>query len=38
VHLRCLGLRGFKPFPDTLELKLEPGVSVVVHRTQHRNG
>jgi len=30
VHLRSLRLRGFKSFPDTLELKLEPGVSVVV--------
>jgi chromosome segregation protein len=30
VHLRSLRLRGFKSFPDALELKLEPGVSVVV--------
>jgi chromosome segregation protein len=30
VRLRSLRLRGFKSFPDTLELKLEPGVSVVV--------
>jgi chromosome segregation protein len=30
VHLRSLRLRGFKSFPDTLELKFEPGVSVVV--------
>ena len=30
VHLRSLRLRGFKSFPDTLELKLEPGVAVVV--------
>ena len=30
MHLRSLRLRGFKSFPDTLELKLEPGVSVVV--------
>jgi chromosome segregation protein len=28
--LRSLRLRGFKSFPDTLELKLEPGVAVVV--------
>jgi chromosome segregation protein len=30
VHLRSLRLRGFKSFPDLLELKLEPGVAVVV--------
>jgi chromosome segregation protein len=30
VHLRSLRLRGFKSFPDALELKLEPGVAVVV--------
>ncbi|HXH86997.1 MAG TPA: AAA family ATPase, partial [Gaiellaceae bacterium] len=30
MHLRSLRLRGFKSFPDTLELRLEPGVSVVV--------
>src|SRR5438552_5684373 len=30
MHLRILRLRGFKSFPDTLELKLEPGVAVVV--------
>ena len=30
MHLRSLKLRGFKSFPDTLELTLEPGVSVVV--------
>ena len=30
MHLRSLRLRGFKSFPDALELKLEPGVSVVV--------
>jgi chromosome segregation protein len=30
VHLRSLRLRGFKSFPDTLELKLERGVAVVV--------
>src|SRR5215204_3135454 len=30
VHLRSLRLRGFKSFPDQLELKLEPGVAVVV--------
>ena len=30
MHLRSLRLRGFKSFPDTLELTLEPGVAVVV--------
>ena len=30
MHLRSLRLRGFKSFPDTLELKFEPGVAVVV--------
>src|ERR671910_3551352 len=30
VHLRSLRLRGFKSFPDSLELKFEPGVAVVV--------
>ena len=30
MHLRTLRLRGFKSFPDTLELKFEPGVAVVV--------
>src|SRR5262249_24495029 len=30
MHLRSLRLRGFKSFPDVLELKLEPGVAVVV--------
>ena len=30
MHLRSLRLRGFKSFPDSLELKLEPGVAVVV--------
>ncbi len=30
MHLRSLRLRGFKSFPDPLELKLEPGVAVVV--------
>jgi len=30
VHLRSLRLRGFKSFPETLELKFEPGVAVVV--------
>jgi len=30
VHLRSLRLRGFKSFPDAFELKLEPGVAVVV--------
>jgi chromosome segregation protein len=30
VHLRSLRIRGFKSFPDVLELALEPGVAVVV--------
>src|ERR1044071_1283247 len=30
MHLRSLRLRGFKSFPDSLELKCEPGVAVVV--------
>ena len=30
MHLRSLRLRGFKSFPEPLELKLEPGVAVVV--------
>jgi len=30
VHLRTLRIRGFKSFPDPLELTLEPGVAVVV--------
>ena len=30
MHLRSLRLRGFKSFPEQLELKLEPGVAVVV--------
>jgi chromosome segregation protein len=30
MHLRSLRLRGFKSFPDALELSLEPGVAVVV--------
>jgi chromosome segregation protein len=30
VHLRSLRIRGFKSFPDALELTLEPGVAVVV--------
>jgi chromosome segregation protein len=30
VHLRTIRIRGFKSFPDALELKLEPGVAVVV--------
>jgi len=30
VHLRTLRIRGFKSFPDSLELTLEPGVAVVV--------
>jgi chromosome segregation protein len=30
VHLRSIKLRGFKSFPDPVEMKLEPGVAVVV--------
>jgi chromosome segregation protein len=30
VHLRAVKLRGFKSFPDPTELRLEPGVAVVV--------
>jgi len=30
VHLRTIRIRGFKSFPDPLELTLEPGVAVVV--------
>jgi len=30
VHLRSIRLRGFKSFPDTVEVRLEPGVAVVV--------
>jgi chromosome segregation protein len=30
VHLKSIRIRGFKSFPDALELKLEPGVAVIV--------
>jgi chromosome segregation protein len=30
VHLRAIKLRGFKSFPETVEVRLEPGVAVVV--------
>ena len=30
MHLRAVRLRGFKSFPDAAELRLEPGVAVVV--------
>ena len=30
MHLRAIKLRGFKSFPDTVEVRLEPGVAVVV--------
>jgi chromosome segregation protein len=30
VHLRTLRIRGFKSFPEPLEIALEPGVAVVV--------
>src|SRR5207253_1217425 len=30
VHLRAIKIRGFKSFPDPVEVRLEPGVAVVV--------
>jgi chromosome segregation protein len=30
VHLRAIRIRGFKSFPDPIEVRLEPGVAVVV--------
>ncbi|MEX2464756.1 MAG: AAA family ATPase, partial [Gaiellaceae bacterium] len=30
MHLRSIFLRGFKSFPDPVEIRLEPGVAVVV--------
>src|SRR3954463_1021640 len=30
MHLRAIKLRGFKSFPDPVEVRLEPGVAVVV--------
>src|SRR5690348_10598617 len=30
VHLAAIKLRGFKSFPDAVEIRLEPGVAVVV--------
>ena len=30
MHLRTLRIRGFKSFPDSLEINLEPGVAVIV--------
>ncbi|MFL5921502.1 MAG: chromosome segregation SMC family protein [Gaiellaceae bacterium] len=30
MHLRAIKLRGFKSFPDSVEVRLEPGVAVVV--------
>ncbi|MDH4177656.1 MAG: AAA family ATPase [Thermoleophilia bacterium] len=30
MHLRTIKIRGFKSFPDPVEVKLEPGVAVVV--------
>src|SRR5687768_2042587 len=30
MHLRAIKLRGFKSFPDPAEVRLEPGVAVVV--------
>src|SRR5919198_1953972 len=30
MHLRAIKVRGFKSFPDSVEIRLEPGVAVVV--------
>src|SRR5207253_11470476 len=30
MHLRAIKVRGFKSFPDPVEIRLEPGVAVVV--------
>ena len=30
MHLRAIKLRGFKSFPDPVEVRLQPGVAVVV--------
>ena len=30
MHLKTIRIRGFKSFPDALELSLEPGVAVIV--------
>ena len=30
MHLKSIRIRGFKSFPDTLEITLEPGVAVIV--------
>ncbi len=30
MHLRAVNLRGFKSFPDPVEIRLEPGVGVIV--------
>ena len=30
MHLRAVKLRGFKSFPDPVEIRLEPGVGVIV--------
>ena len=30
MHLRAVKIRGFKSFPDPVEVRLEPGVAVVV--------
>jgi chromosome segregation protein len=30
VHLRAIRIRGFKSFPESVEVRLEPGVAVVV--------
>ena len=30
MHLKSIRIRGFKSFPDPVEVRLEPGVAVVV--------
>ncbi|MGH3093840.1 MAG: AAA family ATPase, partial [Gaiellaceae bacterium] len=30
MYLRSVNLRGFKSFPDPVEVRLEPGVAIVV--------
>ena len=30
VHLRSIRLRGFKSFPDAVDVRLEPGVAVII--------
>ncbi|HEY5478538.1 MAG TPA: AAA family ATPase, partial [Gaiellaceae bacterium] len=30
MHLKTVKIKGFKSFPDSVEVRLEPGVAVVV--------